>query len=390
MSTRNLAGGALVAFGLILASLAWSGFSLSRTVLNPDRSEEIARHLYNDPFVKEFLEERVAQAVAAQMPLELGVANRDIKAAAASAMDSTEVEDTFVGALSTIHRQLLGLETPSGDSVKLNSPEIGEEIKFDLGKQVPGLGNALSSLDVLSVDLPVDSLPDVGSWRDKLANGVNLLALAALILVGVAFVITNNRPKILRRVGFWAIGAAAFWLILAVVIPVAAPVFLPESAALVGGFWGVAAQGMRMPSIVAVAAGVVAVVLSFIWGATSKHLVGARPTSAATRNANPIPAVPYATSNRPSAPVASSGPVSAARYGPPTGQPVPPRPPGGPTRDATQVYQGQGFTPPSPAGPHTTPPSSSASPPTPPTPPVAPPEHGPQSRWVEGQGYVDG
>lgn len=379
MSPRNLAGGAFVALGLILASFAWSGFSLTRTVFNPSRSEEIARHLYNDPFVKEFLEDRMAQAVANQIPLELGVANRDIKTVAASALASVEGEEAFVNALGSLHRQLIGMEPQEKDSVVVTSAALGEQVRTGLGRTVPGLGDTVPSLDSFAVDLPVDSLPSAGGWRNKLTSIVNLLALAAVVLVGTAFVITNNRAKILRRVGFWAIGAAAFWLVLAVVVPVAAPVLLPEKAALLGGFWGVAAEGMRLPSIVAMGLGVTAVVVSFVWG-TVARFVGVGSISARGRR-QAVPTVSAASYPQPPLPSAGTyppmtqGPVSSPggptrSYAPPTAAPV--APPG----------QGVGHTGPPSSFPTSSLPTSSYRPPT-------PPEESDGPRWVEGQGYVD-
>ncbi len=362
---RRLVGGVLVALGLIAASMAWAGFSLTRTILDPDRSEAFAEELYQDREVRAQLRDSMADALAAAVPEGVQVPRAQLVEAADTALDDPLVEDLLVGGLVRSHQRFLGEDPNPDEPIVIDGAALASASRVALVNARPELANVVPEAPSLAVTLPTERIPDAGGFRTWLLGIVGLLAAVAAGLVVAAFVLTNDRPRVLRRVGFWAIGAAAFWLIVGVVLPELAHLLIPGTAAIFGATVGVAAGGMIPPSINALIAGVAAVVLSLVWMAVAAMM--GRPARPA-RQARPEPARPVAAPPRPA-------PVGASMPSPPPGPPRAPAPPPRPApSDPTTVTAP---APPAPA--RTAAPPAATSPPPPPT--SAP-------RWVEGVGYV--
>lgn len=354
---RRLAGGALVAIGLIAASLAWAGFSLTRTILDPDASERIAEAVYDDPEVQGFLKDSM---VAAAAPfLEAGVQRSDVDSAADRALDDPQVEEAMVGGLVRAHQRLLGDDPRPDEPIVVDATALAAATRTELVNSDPDLLGGLPEVPSFAVELPIADIPDLGGARATLLGAVTLLATAALAFVAAAFVITDNRARVLRRVGFWAIGAAAFWVIFGLVVPWLAHLLMPDEAIVMASIWGVAAEGMIDPSIVAACAGVVALVLSVIWMLGSAALRSSRRRSARRHEA------PAGTSGRDVRTAADPAAAYEAR---------------GRGRRTYAVDR------PVPVAPG--PPTPARGTPVVPSPTEAPPRRsGPQ--WVEGVGYVD-
>ncbi len=383
---RRLIGGALVAVGLVTASLAWAGFAASRTVLDPGRSEAIATDLYQDREVRDQLRSSMASALDAAIPEGVPVSRAELVAAADSALDDPLVEQLLVGGLVRAHQRFLG-DDPSPDTpIVVDGAALARASRTALVNLRPELATSVPEPPSLPVELPTERLPNAGGFRTWLNAAVAMLAAVAVGLVVAAFVLTNDRPRVLRRVGFWAIGASLFWIVVGFVLPELAHLLIPGAAAILAAIWGVAAGGMLEPSRVALIAGIVAVLLSFVWSAVSAAVDGGRRRDAPPRR-EPEPrrtsrgraptstrtvVTPPPGAARPVDPV----PVAASGYAAHTNPPV--RTPG-------PVTPPQGVPPvPPPSAPVAAPP------------PAAPPPHAPPGpaptpapKWVEGVGYVD-
>ena len=118
---RRLAGGVLVGFGLVAASLAWVCLSITRTVLDPERSEAIAEDVYRDPEVRAQLEGSMATAIDAAIPEGADVLRLEITDAAGRALDDPAVDIATLAA--EIHTEE---EALNPNVVKAVGSPIGE------------------------------------------------------------------------------------------------------------------------------------------------------------------------------------------------------------------------------------------------------------------------
>ena len=309
---RRLAGGVLVGFGLVAASLAWVCLSMSRTVLDPERSEAIAEDVYRDPEVRAQLERSMATAVDEAIPEGVTVSRLDITDAAERALDDPAVEQLLVGGLVRAHQRFLGADPNPDEPIVVDGTALAAATRVELVNAQPELAAVVPEVPSIAVTLPTDSIPDAGGLRGRLVAATALLAAVGAGLVVAAIVVTNDRARVLRRVGFWLIGAAAFWVVIGTALPSLAHLMLPDQAAIIAAIWGVAAGGMRQPSITAAVVGVAALVLSVVWmaGSAIARRYGNRP---ARREAAPAPAyVPVAAATRaPASPAPAPAPIYA-------------------------------------------------------------------------------
>ncbi len=68
---RRALAAVLLAVSLWIGSLAWTGFIMMRTVLDPGRSEAVADALLEDPDVHDQLVANIGNGVEAALPLSL-------------------------------------------------------------------------------------------------------------------------------------------------------------------------------------------------------------------------------------------------------------------------------------------------------------------------------
>lgn len=341
-----------MACGLIAASLAWTGYAVSRTLLDPGRSQAIADDIYQDREVRAQMRSSMADALDAAIPDDVSVNRSELVAAADRALDDPAVEALLVGGLIRAHQRFLGEDPDPDEPIVIDGAAMAGASRTALINLRPELIDVVPESPSLPVTLPTDRLPDAGGFRAWLNGAVAMLAAVAVGLVVAAFVLTNDRPRVLRRVGFWAIGAAAFWLLVGVVLPQLAHLLLPGPAAIFGAVVGVAAGGMIEPSRNALIAGVGLVVLSLLWmagGALLGRDTGPAPRRERLRH-EPVPvgATPAPAPQPPAPPAPAPAPAQVA----------------GPTTAPVPVAQ---------------PPAS--------MPPPSAPQRAP--RWVEGVGYVD-
>src|SRR3546814_11777908 len=88
---RRALAAALLGISLWIGSLAWSGFLLTRTVLDPDRSARVAEALYDDKAVRDRLAANIAGGVEAALSPGVSVPPGDISAGARQALDAPEL-----------------------------------------------------------------------------------------------------------------------------------------------------------------------------------------------------------------------------------------------------------------------------------------------------------
>lgn len=362
----------ILTISLLIGTVAWSGFVALRTILDAERSEAVAEALYDDETVRNQLADNLAAAVGAAVPDGAPVSQDQLDAAARVALDSPAVEALIVDAFAATHKAFLGEGSPP-DS--LDAGALGAAARDALVARQPELDAVLPPPADLVVPLPTEQVPDVGFIRDFFERFVPILALVAAAGALFALVATSDRPAVLRRTGFWAIGVSAFVLLFAYGVPWLAEQFAPDQSAVIATLVGSLAETTRGPALAMAAAGLAGIAAAVLWNRA--------PTPIASRAAVPAPVHPPAM--LPSAPPTAeprsrrggrsgrldmpTGPTQAwVAAPPPTSLPVappsPPRPP-----------------PPAPRAPA---PAAGAAPPH-----AAPPHAAPSDpRWVEGHGWV--
>jgi hypothetical protein len=354
---RRVLAGLILALSLLVASLAWSGFVLLHTALDPGRSDRLADQMLDNTVLRGVLVEAIADSVESGVPRSVAVSRSQIEAAADVALEDPRVEAVVRDGIVRMHHNALqGVDEP----VTVDPSAFGAAARDALVRSHPELATVLPQVPPTAITLPDAGLGFLGDLRDFLDRTVDLAAAASVAGILLALLLTTNRPAVLRRVGIWAIAASAFWLLLAYGVPWAAEQVIPDSGALLAAGLDVFLGAMVVPALLLAGAGAVLLGISVVWDA-------ARRRSRSFQRHG----VPLGSDGRPVGPVL----LRAAPYGP--GQPWSPAPPAGSPAPT-------GWTAGPPAGPA----------PQPAATPVSPPGwqdatrvgSGIHSRWSDGAG----
>lgn len=259
---RRALAAAVLGISLWLGSLAWSGFVLLHTVLDPDRSQAVAESLFQDPAVRAQLVENIADGVEAALPSVVPVGRDTVESTATDALDSPAVEAVFVESFVRTHRAFLG-EGEAPDAVDAGA--FGTAARSTLVDRYPQLDAVLPEAPEVAVPLPTERVPNLGPVRDLLVAVVPLLAALSAVGIALALLVTSNRPAVVRRAGVWAIGLSAFVLVVAYGVPALADRYASGQSAVIGALVRAMAETTRVPAVTLCAVGVAAVVASLVW-----------------------------------------------------------------------------------------------------------------------------
>jgi hypothetical protein len=332
---RRALAAALLGISLWIGSLAWTGFLLTSTVLNPERSRNVAEAVYDDEAVRARLAANISGGVDAALPDGVPVDRSAIDAGAERALDSPAVESVFVDAFVRTHQAMLG----EGDAPRRLDPgAFGAAGRQSLVEDRPALDAVLPASPEVAVELPTERVPNLGPVRRGLLSAVPILAAASAFGVLLALLVARNRPAVVRRAGFWAVGLSALVLVFAYGIPALAASVVPEQSEVVAALVGAMAAETRVPAITLGALGFAGIVLSLFWRAAPAMLADRVPPSwgrpAPRRQPRlhggpprrpsrdiPVPTRPAA----PTPPVQRSAPPSPTTIGPTAHDPAPTR-----------------------------------------------------------------
>lgn len=361
---------------LLLASLAWSSFALLNTMLNPERSEKVASVLLDDPLVQQQLRQTVASAVGDQLPDVVPVSDETLEAGAGVALANPAVEVLIRDAMVEAHQAFLG----EGDlPTEIDLGAVAGDVRANTLGDVPGANELLPDSPSLTIDLPTENIPNLGGFRRWLARAAPLLAIMAAAGVALAVLTTTHRPSVMRRAGFWALGASAIWLFLNLFVPWAATQWFSGQAAIAASLVEAMFGEMLRPALVLAGLGIALLLISLIVptfardqrvGRTDGGVVMRRNAEAQPEGLTPL----YEAPKRPRATAAGLAPLPSPAPSPAPSQPRPvPTPP-------------PAATPPAPSQPR--PAKASPSRPTHEPAPQRRSEPAEQA-WVPGVGYVD-
>lgn len=244
---------------------------MTRTVLDPGRSEAVAEALLENDAVRDQLVANIAGGIEATLPAGAPVDRPTIEAAARTALESPQVETLFLDAFVRTHQAFLGEGEPPES---IDGGAFGAAARDALVQSRPELDGVLPAAPSLPVPLPTERIPNLGGVRTFLLTAIPVMAGGAALGALLALIVTSNRPAVIRRAGVWAIGLSAVILIFAYGIPAAAEAWAPAQAEIIAALIGALAAATRGPAVALAAAGVAGLLLSLVWKA-APSLIGA-------------------------------------------------------------------------------------------------------------------
>ncbi len=361
--------GLILGLSLVVASVSWAGFIMSRTVLDPGRSERLSVQVFENEELRAVLVSRLAESLGDALPGEVVVPSQTLEAAASLALDNPAVQQLVQTAIVDTHKAAL---EGNAQPVVIDSAILSNALRGSLVQSNPNLETALPQVPSASIELPTTGLNFLGTIKGFVDQVTLLAALAGLAGAATALGITNDRPSILRRVSFWAFGASVFWLIVGFGVPYLAGLIGPASSSLTTAAVDVFFGAMITPAISMGAVGIGLVAASVLWSSlatrnparvaqparaprgagaknTATRLGAASATPAVEAHGRPLPSQPVDQTVVQSRPVAGGDAAPSARPGP-TAMPVSPEPSFDPAADRARPepiwIEGRGYVEP--------------------------------------------
>jgi hypothetical protein len=328
---RRSVAGAILGISLLMGSFAWSGFVALRTVFDADRSRDVAQELFDNDQVRAQLAENTAFAVRSIIPRQVPVDDALIDQVTAELLENPVVEETILTAFAGTHAAFLG-EGDAPETIDLS--ELAEEARASLVAAAPELDGVLPASPILSVPLPTEHVPDASPVSGVLDKAVPVLAGLAVLGALLALMATTDRPAILRRAGFWALGTTAVYLIIGIGIPYLLRQYAPDQAEVLAALLAALLRSTLLPSIVLGGIGVALFAVAAMWSAATAGRGGRRQSKPKRA---PYPDAPHrrevagtASTERGNPPVVrdnrSPDPYARPRAGPAPRQALPAQP----------------------------------------------------------------
>lgn len=236
---------------LVVASLAWTAFVFSNTIGDPGRGEEIADAVLDDPDARAEIAAPVASALVQATGLP-ETQEPTVAAVVDEVLRDPQGARSFVEPFAGSWARLLG-EDDLRPAV-FNVAPIAADVEQRLAAIGVPLPVSTSALPVPEVPLPGTQLSFMADARDIINGLVVPLAIIATGLAAIAFIIGNKR-KVVRKVGFWGIGAGAFWIVIPFLLIWFAQAFVSGADAIVAASVNAATSGMRIAAAVMMIAG---------------------------------------------------------------------------------------------------------------------------------------
>lgn len=338
----------IMGLSLIVATLSWAGFTLSRTILDPGSSERLADRLLDNDAVRDALVNRITDELANRLFETVPVPPGVIEASAEQVVDDPRVEEILKQGIVQAHRNAL---TGENQPIVLDSEVLSEVGRDRLLSQSPEIADELLPSGRVEVELPTAGISWLARLKDFVDRWTVIGAVIAAAGAALAFLVARERHRVLRRVAWWAIGVAGFWLLVGYLLPWLAGLVSPTSGAVAAAMIDVFFSAMIPPAVTMAGFGATMFVASLLWpmfstrrgaavlqpsGPRSVRRAGPGPVPGALGPADrgPVPTVPTSSMRPTSQPVQAAQPPAQTTqpyHGPrPTPSPGVPVPPPGP------------------------------------------------------------
>jgi hypothetical protein len=242
---RTHAGGLLLLLGLLAASGAYATMIVRGIVVDNDVSAQAAGRAIGDVRVQKLLVDQTADAVRTQL---LGVdvvtylenldpaareVDADLRAVAAAVVAAPEFHEAFVSTVRDLHQLVFVARGPA--PVVDATPLVAVARDAAIARN-PAYAALIPTTATLTVSIPTSDLPDLTGVTADLRSRTAPFAIAAIALAAAAFALHDRRPRALRRVAYWLLGAGLLQVSIALALPLAAD--------LVGGDAGPIAEAV--------------------------------------------------------------------------------------------------------------------------------------------------
>ena len=247
--TRRGLSRILVSLALVVASLAWTGLTLQRTVFDATRSERVIAALLDNQAVREALKRQLVGTADAALPEEVRgqITTEELNGAVATALDDPRVRTAVEHALVDSHRYVIGeMDEPP----LLDTTVIDGVLRERLAAVNPSVAAALPRIEPIRIALPSAGLSPIAKARQLILDLTPLLALTAACAALAGLAISPNKPGVLRRIGFWAVSLGAVWIVLRFALPALAEKLLGDSGVILAALAKALADGMGGPGVV--------------------------------------------------------------------------------------------------------------------------------------------
>ncbi len=273
---RRALASLLLSLSLVFATISWSGFIMTRTVFDPGRSERLADELLDNEEVRAVVIDRLAETINNTIPPEVSISDEQLETAAGLVLDDPRVEQLVKEQLVLAHQNALnGVDEP----VEVDATVVGQAGRDAAVAQQPSLDAVLPAVPPVEITLPTTGLSWLGTVNDYVRRISLFSGLIAVAGIAVSLVITSNRPRVLRRLAYWAFGAAAFWIVAAFLAPWIVNLISPSSMVLVTAAINVFFEAMITPAIVMAVFGAVLFGISVFLPRLAKQQAAARVQS---------------------------------------------------------------------------------------------------------------
>ena len=282
----------LLTIGFLAASISYSAWWVSRTVLDAGATETVAQKVLATDAVQEHLQEQLNEQVAEK--LDEAQADPRVARAVTTAMRDPRVVQAFAEAVRTAHEALL---SDSDEKVVLDVQAVTGAVHEALLPIAPDLAAQLEQEQPLRQEIDPTQMPKLGGVDNRAHTAFVLGAIVALLCITLSLLLAHDRKSV-GRAGRRLAYLAFVPLLLFLVAP---PVLDGQ-----GDMPTIIAAGARGYSGRVVPSAIVLVVLG-VAVALSSRLLANQPTP------EPLPPAP-----RPPQPDGPPSPYGAAPTAPPT------------------------------------------------------------------------
>jgi hypothetical protein len=310
----------VTSLALVAASVAWMGWIYLHTAADPTRSDRIAHAILDDPRARHEVAVDISNGLASAankalkshgLPATVDGADPALESAVEAALAEPAITANLIDAISAEHALALG-ETPAHPAA-IDTALLVSAVRAHLLPVEPGVARAIPLIGPSEIKLPSAKIPYARKLRLWANRWVRLLALGAAAGVLLALLI-GDRVVVVRRAGFWAIGAGLTWAVMPRLLAWAGGKWVQSQAAVIRAVLQGATGSVTATATTLAVIGLACVVVSYaapqLLGVIS---IGDVPRRRAHRRGTTPPAAPSASAPPLARPLAGTRGASPLR-----------------------------------------------------------------------------
>ncbi len=283
MTAARMLSRFLMTIAMLTGTVAWSTFTLQRTLFDTGRTEAMVDQLLDNTIVQQAMAQSIVEATEAALPepVRALVSAPELTAMAGGALQNPAVRNAIENAAVDSHRYVIG---ESAQPPVLDTTALAAVVRQQFATVRPDLAAAVPDLGPIAIELPAAGLGPVKAVNEFTASLAPLLGVIALLCAAGGLAISPDRPSTLVRLGFWAVSLGATTIMLRYVLPAVSATVLGRRGVMVTGLATAASSSMAAPGTLMFGIGLVLITAGFLFGTLSQPSRHARPTPAPSRS----------------------------------------------------------------------------------------------------------